>query len=248
MRILIPTYRRPTRQPTADALIAANIPFEFVLSACDPTIEEYKTRWNKAAFLTANVKTISEKREWILARSIGPKIVMLDDDLTFYARRREGNFTKSTPNDVRRMFKWLNTALDKFAHAGVIDKFMSQAAPRGSVQSRRYNSVLAYNKMLFPYPRPKFRIPVSEEHDVHLQLASKGLPPAVSCEFSKNTSYYNEGGCTDERTKRSELAGHKAFAALWPDLVTVVKSKSSLSGHAIKVRWVKSVRSRANGN
>lgn len=242
--IYIPTYGRPNRQPTADALQAAGMHFCFVLSKNDELLATYrrliKQEYYNADIAVANVATISEKRDWILSK-IGPKIIMLDDDLTFYARRRAGNFTKSTPNDVRRMFKWLNTALDKFAHAGVIDKFMSQAAPRGSVQSRRYNSVLAYNKMLFPYPRPKFRIPVSEEHDVHLQLASKGLPPAVSCEFSKNTSYYNEGGCTDERTKHSELAGHKAFAALWPDLVTVVKSKSSLSGHAIKVRWAKSV-------
>lgn len=245
MRIYIPTFGR-FRQPTANALSEAKIPFTFVFSRCDKSdftamCEIYD---QCASSVIAEVPTISAKRQWILEHSIGPKIVMLDDDLTFYARRRTGNFTKSTTADVRRMFKWIDKALDKHAHCGIVDKFMSQATPRGTQLSKRYNNVLGYNLQLFPRPRPKFRITVSEEHDVHLQLSAAGLPPVVSNEFSKNTSYYSEGGCSKERTARSELAGHRAFARHWPGIVSLVDSRTSLSGKSVKVKWRQSVRVR----
>jgi hypothetical protein len=165
---------------------------------------------------------------------------MLDDDLVFYARVSKSKFVKADPEQLKKMFGWIEHALDTFAHCGIVDKFMSNTAPRNYVMSRRYNSVLGYNLKLWPaLPRPRFRIPVSEEHDVHLQLATRGLPPIVSTEWSKSTSYYNPGGCTGERNAKSEERGHKLFAEKWPELVKVVPHKTNLSGLAIRVSWRK---------
>jgi len=240
VKIYIPSKGRALTQTTAVQLMGADIPFEIVCSLDDPQLSLYKTEWGSSIIRTFKVSTIHEKRQKIL--ELGGKLVMLDDDQTFYARQKDGSFKKASSKEVRKMFKWFDDALDTYAHAGIVDKFMSNTTPRGEVVSRRYNGVLGYNTALFKRPYPKFRIPVSEEHDVHLQLAAQGSPPIVSCEYSKGTTYYNAGGCTDERSRKSEAEGHKLFASLWPDLVKVVPSKTSISGLAIRVRWSKAVK------
>jgi hypothetical protein len=239
VKIYIPSKGRALTQTTAIQLVFADVPFEIVCSKDDPQLDLYKREWGHSIIRTFKVSTIHEKRQKIL--ELGGKLVMLDDDQTFYARQPDGRFSKSSSREIRAMFKWFDSALDRYAHAGIVDKFMSNTTPRGEVLSRRYNGVLGYNTDKFKKPYPKFRIPVSEEHDVHLQLAAQGFPPIVSCEYSKGTTYYNPGGCTDERSRRSEAEGHKLFASLWPDLVKVVPHKSSISGLAIRVRWSKAV-------
>lgn len=243
IRIFIPTKGRSDKQVTADQLRAADIPYELVCSADDT--QKNIVRYMQTAEVEghiADVSSISEKRQWILRHCRKSKLVMLDDDLVFYARISDSKFVKANPKQLRAMFAWISDSLDSYAHCGIVDKFMSNATPRGYVLSRRYNSVLAYNPEFFPSPPPRFRIPVSEEHDVHLQLATQGLPPIVSTEWSKSTSYYNPGGCTGERTKKSEAEGHKRFAALWPDLVKVVPHKTNISGLAIRVQWAKAAK------
>lgn len=237
MKIYIPTYKRPDRQITLQQLLDADIKCTLVLSKNDPTLNKYKRHC--AGLAVANVETISAKRQWIMDFAETSKIVMLDDDLTFYARRKDGGFDKATPQKLRAMFEWIEYALDEFAHAGIVDKFMSQSTPRSYVFDRRYNAVLAYNLRKFPRPKPIFRVPVSEEHDFHLQLATRGYRPIVSTEWSKNTSYYAEGGCADERSAKSEERGHRMFAANWPGLVSVVPHKTNISGLAVRVKWSK---------
>lgn len=242
LTVYIPSKGRSDRQITADQLRAAGVSFTFICSADDTKAHLNAYALSGSSLLTAKVKSISEKRQWILGNIIrGPKIVMLDDDLVFYARISDAKFVRASPKQLQAMFLWLDKALDKHAHAGIVDKFMSQATPRGDVRARRYNAVLAYNLGLWPKPRPKFRIPVSEEHDVHLQLAARGLAPIISTEWSKATSYYSAGGCADERSAKSEARGHRRFAELWPGIVSVIPHKSNISGLATRVRWSKAL-------
>lgn len=241
MRIYIPSRGRPDRTITADALANAKIRFTIVCSKIDDTVPQYIKRWGKENILVVNSKNICEKRQKIVEHArlcrIG-KICMMDDDLRFYARLSTGTFRTAAPVDLHDMVAALSKALDEVAHAGLVDKFMSQHSPRGHVSHGRYNQVLAYNLKKWP-KNVRFRLPVNQEHDVHLQLSTQGLPPRILTEFSKDAPYYAKGGCSFYRTPEVEERGHRMLAENFPEYVKVVPHKKSISGLAIRVKWQK---------
>lgn len=240
MKIFIPSRGRPDRQPIAEALSAANIPFTLVLTKGDPCIPEYAGLGYPYRIVKA--RNMFEKRNAAL-KGVTGKVLMFDDDVRIYARTNCGLFYKATSKDLRRMVKRIDKALNKHAHAGLCDKFMSQTRPRGHGTFGRYNQVLAYNLDLWPKgrKRPKFRLWVNSEHDVHLQLAQQGFAPWIDYEFTKDAPYYAKGGCSTYRTPEVERDAMHKFASLWPDLVTVVDHKTNISGKAIRVKWKQAV-------
>lgn len=219
----------------AKALSEAGIPFRLVLAANDPTIQEYRDL--EYSTLTVDAKDIRSKRQAIFehARYRG-KIVMFDDDLRIYRRKRDGNFRLATSSDLRALIDWLDTTLEDHAHAGLVDKFMSQSRPRGTAEYGRYNQVLAYNLSRFPTPKPAFRFFVNSDHDMHLQLAAAGCPPSITYEFSKDAAYYAKGGF-DYRTAELERKAKLAFQREWKDYVKLAPTEHSLSKLAIRVKW-----------
>lgn len=239
MKIYIPSRKRPNRQPAAEACEAVGADFTIVCSAHDETLPEYRARWGKRV-VAVKADGICATRNAILKMAKGGKILMLDDDVRFYTRLKDGKFRKSKPADVKRIFDWFDKALIHNAHAGLTDKFMSQTKKRGVVEHGRYNQALGYNLDLWPRG-VKFRIPVNEEHDLHLQLATKGLPPLISNEFSKDAPYYAKGGCATWRTKQVEKQGMDDMLRLWPAYVKLVPTKTQISGLAIRVRWKRAV-------
>lgn len=255
MRIFIPTRGRPFRQPTADALYEAGIQFTFVFSASDLSLDSYdaaiKNLYPKAGHWTMTVSGIMEKRQSIFEHATDNKIIMLDDDLKFYKRRRDGGFNIATKAQIRQMIKSIEKALDKNAHVGLVDKFMSQTRPRGRVHSGRYNQVLGYNMrmiaervrllssngMMHHDSHPKFRLSLNQEHDMHLQLLELGFAPTILTEYSKNAAFYAAGGLSHMRTKTLERSVFKKLQALWPQYVKLRKSKHSIGGVAATFNW-----------
>jgi hypothetical protein len=240
MQIFIPTRGRPNHQPTAEALTAAGIEFRMVCSLDDDTLVQYLNRYGRTVRVVGTID-ISEKRQAIVRlnrRATDRKILMLDDDLRFYTRKRDGKFRKSTVRDIVRMLSKIAEALNEHAHVGLVDKFMSQNQPRGVKHSGRYNQVLGYNLAMWPRG-VKFRLPINEEHDVHLQLSQSGLRPCVLCEYSKDGSYYSKGGCSSWRTPHVEMRSMKEMARLWPDYVSIREHQTNLSGYSLWVKWSK---------
>lgn len=241
MKIYIPTRGRPDRQRTAVTLSAAGIPFTLVCSDNDPRLGEYAELGYP--MLRCKARNIHEKRQFIIDHHKHGKLVMMDDDLRFYTRRQDGGFDAATSGGMTRILKRLEKALDSHAHAGLCDKFMSHNRPRGHGTHGRYNQVLAYNLDAWPHRhRPTFRLAINEEHDMHLQLATRGLAPWIDYEMSKDAPYYAAGGCSVWRTPEVEADAMRAFQMLWPHLVTVVDSPSSISGKAIRVKWKEAIR------
>lgn len=243
MQIYIPSRGRPDRQITAEQLKSAKVPFRIVCTKGDSTIPAYRKVWGKQ-ILVVTAKNLSEKRQAIIKHhrknQKDGRLVMLDDDLSLWKRKKDGAFKRSKSKDVRRMFKFFKKALKTHAHAGVIDKFMSQGRARGEVYSGRYSGILGYNVKLWPRG-VSFRTVCNQEHDVHLQLATKGFPPCVTAEFSRDNVYYAAGGCSAYRTPAFEKGEHLRLAKLWPDFVTVRPNKHSRSGVGIKVKWKKAI-------
>lgn len=199
-----------------------------------------------AAYPSADIQTHTEKgiastRQALLDFVGSGKLVMLDDDLSFYSRSSCGLKFADISNDnraIKRLFSEIEGALDGFAHVGIADEFRASFKPRESAIGRRYYQVLSYNIDLFPTPPPKFgRLEVNEEMDFHLQLATVGCYSKVLTEWTKKSKPYSVGGCSTWRTAELELREHKKFVKLWPELVFMKKHAPSLSGHICNIRW-----------
>lgn len=241
MKIYIPTRGRPDRQRTLEALTDAGLSPVLVLSKDDPTRRGHYHDAHTP--LVVNASNIHEKRQAILnytRKSGGGKFVMMDDDLTFFARDRRGKFAKAGVDELASMVEMLEDVLDTHAHVGIVDKFMCQGRPRGVVEHGRYNQVLAYNTTLFPKPWPTFRLITNQEHDFHLQLATRGCAPAIICEYSKDAAYYAEGGCSHYRTPSLERVMFKEMRRLWPDYVRLLPTQKR-PGLRMQVAWKKAV-------
>lgn len=241
MRIFIPSFGRPDRQKTAAALAEAGVPFEIIHSERDKTIGQYPREYKST--ILVGPRLLVEKRDMLFQMAKG-KIVMMDDDLTFFSRKRDGSFTKATPAGIRKMVKEIESRLDLYAHVGLVDKFMAQSQPRRVRIGGRYNQVLAYNLQTIRKQAkkrrkevPSFRMALNQEHDMHLQLLALGLPPAVLCEYSKDAKYYAEGGLSNYRTAKTERDAFRALAKKWPKYVTLVETKNSISGMAARFDW-----------
>lgn len=237
--VYIPTRGRPNLQKTSDMLTQARIKHYLVCSQNDVTLKEYAKKYSNV--IVVNAKGISDKRQKIMEMD-GDKFVMMDDDLTFFVRRSLRKFKKAEPSDMRVLVKWFDKILSSYAHAGMVDKFMCQTRPRGFVTSGRYAGVLGYSPKIIRncmhYGRtPKFRLPVNEEHDMHLQLLSLGLKPAITCEFSKDSKYYLAGGLTGLRTPKVEKQSFKTLLSLWPDYVKLREGKNAIGGVAATINW-----------
>lgn len=197
----------------------------------------------EVAVLTHNVDRIRATRQWIVNYALENgirRIVMVDDDLRFRHRAADSN-SHVRVDDASGLVADLELVMDEgFVHVGVADEFMCQHRPRGYSVSQRYNQVLAYDLDRIVSRMgavPEYRTEINEEHDVHLQLAEKGLPPAVLNDWTKSSRAYSTGGCSTWRTAEVEKQGHFDLAQLHPKLVRVVENPKALSGFSIRVRW-----------
>lgn len=205
----------------------------------------YNTRHGEIPNLSVaevSCRHIGQKRQWILdlyRGHGGQKIVMIDDDLRFRVRDNGNTFRRAEPEDVARMLRLLEELLDRTPHAGIADEFMCHYNQPGT-KGGRYNQVLAYN-LAHPVFQggnaPRFRLAINEEHDMHLQLASRGHRPLVLTDYTKGSKYNAAGGCSTWRTAEFEREQFEEFRDLWPDLVTIEPNKKSLSGLSTRVKW-----------
>lgn len=235
MRIVIPSTGRCAVQPTLEALPETAVA---ELHVHLDEIDRYARRWGHAASVVGlRYHGIREKRQHVLDTGGDGKLVMMDDDLRFRARRADGRFERATAADVEAMLAAIEKALDERAHVGIADEFMCQHNPVGAVEGRRYNQVLGYNFGLVEGARPKFRFEVNEEHDMHLQLLRLGHVPLVLTDWTKSSRYQAAGGCSTWRTAELERSEFHRFALEWSGVVSVVPNKNSISGLATRVNW-----------
>jgi hypothetical protein len=165
---------------------------------------------------------IHTKRQFILRWKNTGKIIMMDDDLKFHKRTEDGTrFPGTLPEQTEEMIDVLINLLDNYPMVGLTDKFMSQTKPRGIMECHRFNQVLGFNRNLLPDPWPEFRVPHDEEHDVHLQLLTRGYKTAISTEWSKSDRANASGGCSDWRNEDILRQAHDQLVKLWPSIVSI---------------------------
>lgn len=199
-----------------------------------------------------SVRGVGPTRQWIIDR-FPDKVIMMDDDLTFFARRTDepDKFRKLHHEDeLLDLFKIFYRMLDKFAHVGVCTREGGNRHVEPFAKNTRMLRVLAYRADILREQGVRFdRIPVMEDFDVTLQLLRKGyenilVNSFVQDQFGSNT----EGGCSQYRTMEMQAEAAHGLKELHPRFVSVVqkKTKTAWGGQErtdVRVQWKSALKS-----
>ena len=226
LQIVIPSRSRFTKQTTLHNLSQNLWPYITLVVPRDQYESYRMVSPMEVTILGFDGNGIGAKREYILHMKHVGKLIMLDDDLRFYKRTEDGTkFPPATPEQTELMIDAISGLLNIYPYVGLTDKFMSQTKRRLYDTCQRFNQVLAFNRDTLPKPWPQFRLNNDEEHDVHLQLLTRGYRSGVLTEWSKSDKPNAPGGCHDWRDENTLPEAHMKLTEFWPNLVTIDRSK-----------------------
>lgn len=227
--IVIPTYGRVERQITLRELPVALHPFVWLAATKDeaPILRaRYDTR--NVLVQPPRVRTIHQKRHWIMSTVDAPKVMMLDDDMFWQARGPKGLIKEyATPQAIYNAMGEISELLDDYAHAGFSSRMgNNRVAERHKLTTRMMHS-LGYNVAAFHRAKARFdRVHGKEDFDVTLQLLRRGYNNIVVYHTCVSPgSYSAPGGCSLERTIDTANQNAKRLAELHPGFVRVVERR-----------------------
>lgn len=203
-------------------------------------------RYNAACFnrsrqevqvITCPEKGIAKTRHWIgkTAQKQGyAKFAMFDDDLNFSVRAGENDclLRKQEHEDIVAMLAWIDSALDKYAHASVSprDAAKTQSVASGAAPltllNKRLLRILCYQTEAFLGCKHG-RVEVMEDFDVTLQLIRKGLWNIQTYWWANDQRQTNSpGGCSSYRSHEVHEASAKKLAELHSPYVELVQKEN----------------------
>lgn len=227
--IFIPTFQRTARQETWDSLppeLQAN-----TLLVCP--IEEFKEHVRKGRRVIiqpAEITTISAKRHWIVetAKANGyDKLIMLDDDCCFYARRPGSPKLRKEDADnqfIIDTFAEISEKLEDYAHVGISARAGNNRVESDWKEIHRMCFALGYRTETYLKHVVPGRVKFREDFDVSLQLLREGYANIVCFKMCVAPAPFGApGGCSAERTIEESSAQAHVLASLHPGLVKVVQ-------------------------
>lgn len=243
--IYIPTKGRSTRQTTLSALPTALLERTWLVSP-ESEVEELQRLHPKVLTQPAQITSIAQKRAWIVEQCPSKKLIMLDDDLSFYARGHDdGRLLKeyATTSKILGLFSWIERSLDELAHVGISSRLGNNYVEETEKRTTRMMHAIAYHVPVMRRVVKFNRVAFREDFDYTLQLLRKGYDNCVRYDVCVAPgSYGASGGCSDERTvEKSDLEALK-LARLHPGLVQVVqRDYKGVPRKEVIVRWRKAL-------
>jgi hypothetical protein len=197
--------------------------------------------------LPEGIHGIADKRQFILQNAPVKTVVMLDDDLQFYARKapNDWHLRDATPEDTEKMFGQVFSSLDEFAHAGVSTREGNNRQLQDQVYATRMTRFLAYH---LPTIRKVIKFPLTglmEDLDITLQLFLRGAPNCVYYVWAQGQQTSNaNGGCSTYRTPEYQEECARALVAKYPEFVKLVKRTTKVAWGGgertdVRVAWKK---------
>jgi hypothetical protein len=243
-RIFITTYKRPNNQRTWVRL-TPKLQKDTVLVVDWEERDLYKNY--PILVLPKGLSRLSPKRQFLLQNATGPRIILLDDDLQFYARKRkmDWHLRAATPEDTEEMFAAIFTELGDFAHVGVSPREGNNRFLEEKVQVSRMMRLLGYN---LPAVRAIVKFPLvdcMEDFDLTLQLLSHGITNTVFYKWSQGQKDSNApGGCSTYRDLKYQEERSRELAAKHPLYVKLVQkeTKTAWGGGIrtdVRISWKK---------
>lgn len=244
MKIYIPTRGRVGRQVTLMALPPHLRPHAWLVCPRDE-VKLHKEQTPNVIAQPSSITTIAEKRAWIIkqAHKNGEeKLVMLDDDMGFYARGPKGLLKEYATEDVlEELFLWIDCMLEDYAHVGISSRMGNNHVDEICKTTTRMMHALAYAVPIAVREIKFNRVAFREDFDYTLQLLRKGYDNIVRYDVCVAPGTYGaKGGCFDERTVEKSNAEAEKLAALHPGLVKVVdKDYKGTPRKEVMVQWKK---------
>lgn len=253
MHIIIPTYGRATweQQHTARALVKEGITPTLVIQ------ERESECYTQLGFLDCNVlflppqiQTVSPTRDYMVHEMQGDdKVVFLDDDLHFAARRADDTtkFRQMRDGELRVMLAAVENQLDHQPMVGV----GAREGGNRNIESRLFNTrimrVMGFRRSYLKKHHIYFSaLEVMEDFHVALQILRSGSDICVVNDWVSNQAGGSgaPGGCSSYRTPALQSACARKLAALHPGLVRVVqKATKGAWGGGVRddviVQWKK---------
>lgn len=241
MHIYIPSKSRADKQQTVAAMPPA-VHKKITVVVPESEASEYTEALPAGASVLPvdDDMRIPEVRQFILEHHLAkhaskgdPKLVMMDDDLKFFERRKDkpGRFT-TLPAPSKRLIDLLvqiNAALDLYPHVGVCPREQGHRFPPHQTFLVRMVRVLGYDANVLRDEGVRFdRIPLMEDFDAALQLITRGYATCMVTSFSqgqKNDSNA-EGGCSTYRNPEMQREAAEGLAELHPSAVKTVEKKT----------------------
>jgi hypothetical protein len=251
MLIYIPTYRRTHRQRTWQFLSEYwRKRTRFVCDAEDRELLLERDIGIKRSHIVVHprsVKTIAQKRAWIIENARDYHILMLDDDLRFcnrvYSSDTAWTLPNATPAAVGRALHELEDKFSRgYAHVGFgARQGNNTLADRGWRENARMIYALGYNLKVVRKVCELGRIETREDMDYTLQLLRAGYKNCINVEMVVDQYFNAVGGAREERTMERSNKDAEKLAKLHPGLVKVVERnyKQSTPRKEVVVQWRK---------
>ena len=255
MNIYIPTRGRADHQVTL-SYFPEELRQQVTLVVDHDEADQYTKYDCKTMVCPETVHDIATKRKYIHENSTTNKIVMLDDDLRFYIRKKHNDWHLRylEGEEYPAMFGLIDKWLDDYAHVGISAREGNNRVEHLSVENTRYMRVLAYNLDMFKGKDIElFRTKVMSDFDMNLQLLSKGLPNKVSYYYAQGHGSSNApGGCSEWRNVQMQSEGAEILKSHHPDVVRVVERETKTAWGAgkegtvirkdVNIQWKKALK------
>lgn len=244
MDIIIPSSGREAKQTTLKSL---PLPLRSRVTIVVPEAEVPKY-W----FLSSHCKLqgipvtgIGPTRQWVI-ENYGPKVLMLDDDLTFATRRSDetDKFLPATPEEIEGLMRDIDVQLTDYAHVGVAPREGANFTDESYTYNVRLLRMLAYRTDVLKSEGIKFTdIPVMEDFHVSLSLLRKGYASKCINYMAHNQTGSNTaGGCSQYRTDELQEAAARLLVEKHSPYVKLVKKKTKVAWQGkerydVRIRW-----------
>lgn len=252
LRIYIPTYRRADNQKTHRLMPRKwQKRVTFVCDEQDEPLLRKKLRrlpYAKLWVVPRSIKTIAQKRAWIIENTSSKIILMLDDDLRWCSRQYKEDGTdkssqlNSTHEQIDEALTRIEGRLQKFAHVGISAKQGNNNMPgRGFAKNVRMIYGLGYQVSVIKRVCKLGRIEHREDMDYCLTLLRAGYANRVLLDHCVDQLYNTPGGASVDRKQSESDEDAEKLARLHKPFVKVVEKayKVSMIRKEVVCSWKK---------
>lgn len=173
------------------------------------------------------INGIGPTRQWIIDQAQDKKIVMLDDDLVFAARREDEptKFREATSGELSTLIGNIDALLNNYAHVGVATREGGNRDTDDYRLNTRLLRVLAYRTDVLRNEGIRFdRLELMEDFDVALQLLRAGYANIkINWMVHNQRSSNSPGGCSTYRTLEKQSQAARGLRDYHPKFVSVVQ-------------------------
>jgi hypothetical protein len=216
MKIIIPSKARSDRLHTVRELERSGVIDLYECFIAIPRNEwpEYSNAVPmRIKCLPLDCTGINNVRQHIIEHCTDDKVLMIDDDLTFFHRPLldHEDLFKANDEDILKAIQWLDVQLDSFAHCSISARTQNFQCTKRLVKAEKFELQTTRPYRIYGFRRDIFlgeglnfhaglKINVQDDFHATLCLLELGYPNIVNFEFAQEQRGSNsKGGCSTYR-------------------------------------------------